>query len=112
MDEIGRLVRGHFEAEVRSVRVPGPVLPSRTAGGEEQPGRRVPLFLADRLARAAAVIVALGALVLLGRSLQRPAALQPALAAAVEQRAFERVLPGAGALIDVIDASFGRRSSE
>jgi hypothetical protein len=112
MDEIGRLVREHFEAEVRSVPVPAPALPLRAAGRGNRHARRVPHSLADRLARTAAVIVALGALVLLGRSPHRPAALQPSLAAAVEQRAFQRILPGTGALMDMIDASFGRRISE
>lgn len=112
MDRIGRLVRDHFESEVREVRVPDPVVPARGAGGGHRAARPVPHFLVDRLARATAVIVAVGALVLLDQSLRKPAALQGALAAAVEQRAFERVLPNAGALMDLIDASFGRRRSE
>lgn len=109
MDEIGRLVRAHFDGEVRAVRVPRPAMPRRP--GEGGHVRRVPAFLADLAARAAAVVLAAGALVLLGTSLGRPAALQEVLAAAVQERTIERAMPEPRILLDLIDASFGRRNT-
>ena len=111
-DEVGRLLRRHFEREVQQVRVPDPILPAGEALDTARERRRFPPFLADGLARAAAVVFAVGALVLLGSSLQKPAALQDTLAAAVRERVFERLLPNTGSLMDLIDASFGEEKTK
>jgi hypothetical protein len=109
MDEFGRLIREHFEEEVGTVRVPQPALPPRD--GEDGGARRAPAFLADVVARAAAVALAAGGLVLLTASLGRPAALQDTIAAAVRERVIERAMPDPRVLLDMIDASFGRRNT-
>lgn len=109
MDRTGRLIREHFEEELGKVRVPRPVLPRRD--GEGGGARRAPAFLADIVARAAAVVLAAGALVLLSASLGRPAALQDAIAAAARERVIERVLPDPRVLLDLIEASFGGRNT-
>jgi hypothetical protein len=109
MDEFGRLIREHFEEEVRTVRVPQPALPPRD--GEAGGARRAPAFVADVVARSAAVVLAAGALVLLAATLGRPAALQETIAAAVRERVIERAMPDRQVLLDMIDASFGRRKT-
>lgn len=105
MDEVGALIRRHFDEEVRAVRVPGAVLPQRE--GKLGQAGRVPAHVVDFAARAAAVLVAAGALALLAATLGRPAALQDAVAAAVREKAVERVMPDPGVVLDMIDASFG-----
>lgn len=101
MGTVERSVRRHYEAELRAVRVPAP--PGRVQAG----GRtRLPRAFVDGLARAAAVVVAAGSLVVLALELPRSSVLEAAITEAARTRSWEALLPGAEEILDLIDRSF------
>lgn len=105
MGTVERSARRHFEKEIRAVRVTPPVVP---AGGE----RRTLALAGDALVRMAAVLVAAGSLVLLARDLPRETALGKAIATSARERTWERYLPAAESIRELIDRSFDRRKTE
>jgi hypothetical protein len=104
MGTVGRSVRRHFEAELRAVRVPAP---PAGPGREEAGGRtRLPRTFVDGLARAAAVVVVAGSLVLLAAESPRRTALERAITDFARDRAWEALLPRAETVLDLIERSF------
>jgi hypothetical protein len=105
MGAVERSVRRHFEREIRTVRVPAPAIPAPAE-------RRIHPLIGDAIVRTAAVLVAAGSLVVLARDLPRETPLRKAIATAASERSWERYLPGAASIRDLIDSSFDRRKTQ
>jgi hypothetical protein len=103
MGTVERSVRRHFKAELRAVRVPAP--PAGPGRVREGAPPRLPRALVDGLARAAAVAVAVGSLVLLAAELPRSSVLETEVTALARERAWEAFLPRAEAVLDLIARS-------
>jgi hypothetical protein len=105
MGAVERSVRRHFEREIHAVRIPASAIPAPAE-------RRIHPLISEAIVRTAAVLIAAGSLVILARDLPRETPLRKAIATAASKRSWERYLPGAASIRDLIDSSFDRRKTQ